>query len=131
MPCLDPRTGCVVMPLDAFPVVKQIRFAEAAAQPKPPPRWKKVACGEIASRAFYEWYATRGVAPDAKRTKLPDWVIARVIERDGNACGICGDPVEEAPHIDHIHPRSLGGSDLPINLQVAHPACNIRKGARV
>lgn len=129
-PCLDLRTGRVVMPREAFSVVDQIRFAEVAAQPKPPSRWKRFEFGEMPSRAHYEWYATRGVAPDAKRANLPGWVIDRVISRDGNACGICGDPVEEPPHIDHVHPRSHGGSDLPTNLQIAHPACNLRKGAR-
>lgn len=46
----------------------------------------------------------------------------------------------EAPHatiwakrratLDHIHPRSKGGSDAETNLQLAHAICNKRRGNR-
>jgi len=59
-------------------------------------------------------------------------------------CALCGEPMPahrfETPHatvwkkqrptIDHIRPRAKGGSDAPENLQLAHAACNRRKGDR-
>lgn len=66
------------------------------------------------------------------RSRLPEALRRRVIERDENICGLCGDSVDpEDIHIDHILPRSLGGKDVESNLQVAHSRCNIEKGARV
>ncbi len=57
-------------------------------------------------------------------------------------CAICGKPMYrnrfEAPHarvwakyratVDHIYPRSKGGSDAMENLQLAHARCNKIKG---
>ncbi len=34
------------------------------------------------------------------------------------------------PTFDHIRPRAKGGGDEPENLQLAHAACNKRKGDR-
>lgn len=61
-----------------------------------------------------------------------------VFLRDNWTCGLCGQPVDpdtpwpspEYPTIDHIKPRSLGGSDDLDNLQCAHHYCNTAKGAR-
>ena len=61
-----------------------------------------------------------------------------LIERDGDGCGICGEPVERgvwgtyrprAGSIDHIVPMSRGGGHTWDNVQVAHHLCNTRKGA--
>lgn len=38
---------------------------------------------------------------------------------------------KQRPTFDHIRPRAAGGSDKPDNLQLAHAACNKRKGAHV
>lgn len=60
-------------------------------------------------------------------------------------CALCGDPMLrnrfEAPHatiwakrratVDHIIPRSKGGSDAVENLQLAHARCNKIKGNRL
>lgn len=62
-----------------------------------------------------------------------------IYDRDGWTCGICSEPVDSTlsghhqwgPTLDHIMPRSLGGSDEPTNLRLAHRACNSRRGARV
>lgn len=59
--------------------------------------------------------------------------------RDGAFCGLCGCDVDMAatrpdvmcPSVDHILPRSRGGTDDPENLQLAHLLCNIRKGNRL
>lgn len=59
-------------------------------------------------------------------------------DRDHGICGICDlsvDRLLQWPHggmftIDHVVPISLGGADVPENVQVAHLACNIAKSAR-
>jgi 5-methylcytosine-specific restriction endonuclease McrA len=61
-------------------------------------------------------------------------------KRDGTDCGICGSPVDmtlarsdglDCPSVDHIMPRSRGGSHDPSNLQLAHLRCNMAKSDRV
>lgn len=52
-------------------------------------------------------------------------------------CGECGEPIDlglsgyhqYGPTVDHIVPVTHGGTDHPTNLQPAHRACNLRKGA--
>jgi len=84
------------------------------------------------------------------RMKAPrkGWFVARealkaeIRERDQGLCGLCGDPVpselplmpsgrvqDDHPSLDHVVPRSLGGSDEPSNLQLTHWKCNVLKGA--
>jgi 5-methylcytosine-specific restriction endonuclease McrA len=50
-----------------------------------------------------------------------------LLERWGRECAYCG--AENVPlEIDHIHPRSKGGSDRVSNLTLACRPCNQRKG---
>ena len=60
------------------------------------------------------------------RKHLPD-----LIEAQDGLCGICGAPLPEeidsAIHVDHIKPRSKGGSNDYDNLQAVHDSCNRRK----
>lgn len=51
----------------------------------------------------------------------------RIIEVYGGKCHYCGQPACE---IDHIHPKSLGGSDDLDNLVPSCTPCNRKKGAR-
>lgn len=54
-------------------------------------------------------------------------------ERDGWRCQLCLDPVDRdahyldnwAPSLDHIVPRSMGGSDHADNLRTTHRWCNV------
>lgn len=53
-------------------------------------------------------------------------------ERDGWTCQLCTEPIDREAHhlqpwaatLDHIVPRSRGGSDDPTNLRTAHRWCN-------
>jgi 5-methylcytosine-specific restriction endonuclease McrA len=57
---------------------------------------------------------------------------ASVFERDAGLCGICSEPVDPNDwHLDHIHPLSKGGHHTLDNVQIAHPRCNRKKGAKV
>ena len=65
-------------------------------------------------------------------------VLAKIAERDGWKCGICGKHVRGSltyPHplsksLDHVIPLSRGGAHSPENAQLAHLRCNVRKGNR-
>lgn len=60
-------------------------------------------------------------------------------ERDSWECALCERPVDReahwnadfAPSLDHIMPRSLGGSHDPENLRTAHRICNSLRGVTV
>ena len=74
----------------------------------------------------------RGATGPADRFTVHD-----LIARDGNTCGICGEPIEGTryPHpmsasIDHIIPISLGGPHTLTNARATHLRCNIRRGNR-
>lgn len=45
-------------------------------------------------------------------------------------CALCGEPIEKYldSSIDHIVPKSKGGSDHNSNLQITHMRCNSEKG---
>jgi len=54
-----------------------------------------------------------------------------VLELDDGVCGICGKDVDPFDfHLAHVVPLALGGEHSYANVQVAHPSCNVRKGAR-
>lgn len=48
----------------------------------------------------------------------------RILRRDGYICGYCGG---DATTVDHIIPRSQGGTHSPDNLTAACKSCNARK----
>ena len=58
--------------------------------------------------------------------------LARLLQRDGGACRLCGKPTahdahylsNDYPSIDHIVPVSQGGEHAWQNVQVAHRICN-------
>lgn len=71
------------------------------------------------------------------RAKLTEYLA----HRDGTRCGICGRTVDltlpsgprgddRGPSIDHIQPRSRGGTDDLSNLRLTHWACNRQRGNR-
>lgn len=62
--------------------------------------------------------------------------VYALAQRDGSDCTLCHEPVDlelawpdlHCATVDHVWPRSRGGSDDPANLQLAHLICNLRKG---
>lgn len=68
-------------------------------------------------------------------------LLQYLVDRDGDRCGICNRKVDitlksgtrgsrRGPSVDHIVPRSLGGSDDLSNLRLAHWGCNQKRGNR-
>lgn len=73
------------------------------------------------------------------RTKFTPWQprseVEIIAERDGWDCKYCGTalygkPDREIPHVDHVHPKSRGGSESLDNKVLACPSCNGSKGAK-
>lgn len=64
--------------------------------------------------------------------------LAVLLERDGAACGICGElidmtlkyPDPMSRSVDHVVPLARGGDHAPENCQLAHLTCNVKKGAK-
>ena len=62
----------------------------------------------------------------SKDKGLTPAIRRQVFERDGRVCAYC--QTADGPfHIDHIHPKSRGGSDDLENLTVACAPCNLSK----
>ncbi len=120
-----------LMPLDQFPADMRERVEFLAAQSTPPPRWLRLGHAEIPSRAWTEWHLRRGINPYGRRQKIDPITRAQIVARDKGICQLCGDPVGVDLHIDHRVPVSRGGGNEPGNLQVAHAACNLRKGNQI
>lgn len=64
-------------------------------------------------------------------------VLQAYVRRDHNTCHLCGaecstehDHRELWPSLDHVTPRSEGGSDYPTNIRLSHTSCNKGRGAR-
>lgn len=103
--------------------------------------------------AYREWYsAQHGVNPSTpprrKRRQegayqysegVPGTVRARVYERDGGTCQICGYPTQLEggsnsdiyPSLDHITPRSQGGTHTTDNLRTVHRRCNSLRSTNI
>ena len=50
--------------------------------------------------------------------------------RDEGLCGICETTVYGEFHVDHRIPLAKGGEHSYANTQIAHPECNLVKGAK-
>ena len=60
---------------------------------------------------------------------VPDSVRYRVLKKANGCCSLCGASKKVTTlHIDHIVPRSRGGSNEESNLQVLCLKCNLGKG---
>lgn len=74
--------------------------------------------------------AYSGMGAKVKRRR-----IRQLLERDGDCCQLCKAPIEltlqrddpMAVTLDHLIPRSRGGSNSVDNLRLAHRICNQRR----
>lgn len=60
------------------------------------------------------------------------WNRKHLLNRDGNICALCIEPILHMKDatIDHIIPLSRGGADTLENMQITHSKCNRQKGNR-
>jgi hypothetical protein len=64
---------------------------------------------------------------------IPRWLRDKVLQRAGQRCEYCqlSQIGQEATfHIDHIRPRTVGGSTTAENLALACVSCSLRKWAK-
>jgi hypothetical protein len=62
---------------------------------------------------------------------LPKRLRFEVFKRDSFTCQYCGRKAPDVVlHVDHVHPRSQGGSDDLLNLVTSCVECNLGKGPR-
>jgi 5-methylcytosine-specific restriction endonuclease McrA len=54
-----------------------------------------------------------------------------VYDMHGGMCGICEEFIVGKFHVDHVIPLSKGGLHGYVNVQPAHPKCNVEKAAKV
>lgn len=66
-----------------------------------------------------------------RTTRWKHKMIALLAARDGMICWLCALPLSLVPKrpnkrisLEHLEPRSLGGSDTPDNLVLCHQHCN-------
>jgi 5-methylcytosine-specific restriction endonuclease McrA len=57
-------------------------------------------------------------------------ILAELSEIQKGRCAYCREKISGRPHIDHIMPKSLGGSNDRSNLQLTCSTCNLTKNAR-
>lgn len=97
-----------------------------------------VALGELAveyrgggiNRYRIRTHTNRPPVPESTvRVPIPFEVRFLVFERDGFRCRECGSADDLT--IDHVIPKSRGGTHAEDNLQTLCRSCNSRKGARI
>jgi 5-methylcytosine-specific restriction endonuclease McrA len=55
----------------------------------------------------------------------------QVVELYGTRCWLCGGEIVGTVSVDHVIPRSKGGSDDIDNCRPAHLECNVRRSNRM
>lgn len=103
-------------------------------------------CSKECSKTFHNRLNDRRRSLFKTHSVDRDITLWRVAERDNSICQICGKPVDwsdktsrngrvvyggQYPSIDHIIPIMKTGTHTWTNVQLAHRACNQRKGTKI
>ncbi len=88
--------------------------------------------GEISSITTASIIAIKGEAASQKRARrVPALSNRELFRRDRHVCAYCGDTFSEGKlSRDHIHPKSLGGKDIWMNVVACCGKCNQKKDNR-
>lgn len=62
----------------------------------------------------------RGNAISSKRS-----VVGRLLDKYGNNCWACGQPMGDDVTIEHVIPQASGGGNNIDNLRLCHQRCNV------
>jgi hypothetical protein len=69
-----------------------------------------------------------------QRAAIPSWATRALLARERGKCALCAAnlalELSHEPHVDHIVPLALGGSNDLVNLQILCGRCNGTKGVR-
>ena len=87
-------------------------------------------CGPVQrATGWQEWHAAHNQESRHQRGYGTRWYRLRayILARDSGLCRVCGRPASE---VDHIVPKSRGGTDDEDNLQTICTACHAQKTAR-
>ena len=96
----------------------------------------------VSYRTFWEKRERERTGVRPRRAGGKHWIDRAVrlaiYERDNWTCHLCGEGIDPDAHwnddrgasLDHLIPRSLGGTDEPDNLRTCHRACNSRRGVK-
>jgi 5-methylcytosine-specific restriction endonuclease McrA len=63
------------------------------------------------------------MSPEMRRGK-----IKRLLVRDGGHCWLCGGWLGDDITLDHVVPKTKGGTNQDANLRLAHERCNKERG---
>lgn len=72
---------------------------------------------------------------DAGPLKYDQFVVT-LMKRENARCWLCGKKIDWTrqglrPSLDHVIPRSHGGTEHESNLRLAHVGCNAKRGNKV
>jgi len=114
--------GCVMLVCPQCRIETAFRSKDSAWKPS------GYTADEIVALMDERWRKTRG-APRRSRASLAAGLRFDVLTRDGFRCRYCGVSVADGAvlHVDHVIPRSKGGTDRMDNLVTACFACNVGK----
>lgn len=76
-------------------------------------------------RAWNRGYADHGKSPAALKYQRK---VQAVVAAHGEACWLCLKPIERDLTLDHVTPKSKGGTAAVSNLRPAHFECNQKRG---
>ena len=133
---LAPTTTCSKCPRPHYAYglcamhIRRQRRQDGTHKPSPSDAWDT-------PRNLAKYKARKAILRGATGS-VDQFTVTDLLERDGRACGICGDVIPESiypdplsPSIDHIKPVSLGGSHTLKNARATHLRCNVARGNRI
>ena len=80
---------------------------------------------QTACEAFLDARAGEALPADLSDTKA---IVQALRARDGEGCFFCGEAVGMCPSIEHLVPRTEGGTSVLHNLVLSHRDCNHAAG---
>lgn len=101
---------------------------------KYPPAWQRILAPEVLD--FNPKLSFQGVLEAIEEMRTQKVQLAKrhlIYLRDSGYCWLCDQPVDFyargdfKPSMDHIKPRSHGGSNDLLNLRLAHGICNTKR----